>query len=198
MLFYTAFHDGKSTRFVIIKTIAANASLAEDFGLTASQITAIQKLSPVETAQSNDSPDEPSIDPKIYSMLTEQQMDSLTYLSLRFDGMPGLTHKSTAERVGISQDTVEGMRQLVARNRDTIALPNFRVRFATNRSDDQKSRDADFDTRLIVMTNFHWPLSLATQNARNLQSSCKTHAVDSLARKIEALAPLPDGLLHLH
>jgi hypothetical protein len=198
MLFHTAFHGGKSTRFVLIKTIAANASLAEDFGLTASQITAIQKLRPVETAQSNDSVDELSVDPEIYSMLTEQQMDSLTYLSLRFDGMPGLTHKSTAERVGISQDTFEGMRQIVARNRDTIVLPNFRVRFATNRSDDQKSRDADFDTRLIVMTNFQLVAKLTDAERKKLVEFFETKAVDGLARRIEALAPLPDGLIHLH
>lgn len=198
MLFHTAFHGGKSTRFVVIKTIAANASLAEDFGLTASQITAIQKLRPVETAQSNDSPDELSVDPKIYSMLTEKQMDSLTSLSLRFDGMPGLTHKSIAERVGISHDTVEGMRKIVARNRDSIVLPNFRVRFATNRSDDQKSRDADFDTRLIVMTNFQLVAKLTDAERKKLAEFFKTNEVDSLARKIEALAPLPDGLIHLH
>ncbi len=58
-------------------------------------------------------------------MLTEKQMDSLTSLSLRFDGMPGLTHKSIAERVGISQDTVEVCGKLLLVTATRLFYPTF-------------------------------------------------------------------------
>ncbi len=48
------------------------------------------------------------------------------------------------------------------------------------------------------MTNFQLVAKLTDAERKKLAEFFKTNEVDSLARKIEALAPLPDGLIHLH
>jgi len=198
LLFHTAFHGNKTTRFLLIKAIASEDRLAKEFALSAAQIAAIDELQPIDTATSNDAPDELLVDPKLYAMLTPQQLDSLTFLTLRFDGLPGLTQKSIADRIGISATTLEQMRKIVSRNRESVVMPNFRVRFASNRSEKDKAKDVDFDTRLIVMTNFQLVAILNDNERSRLAEFVNAHQNSTIVQQIEELAPLPDGLSHLH
>ena len=198
LLFHTAFHGNKTTRFLLIKAIASVDRLAKEFALSAEQIAAINELQPINTASSNDAPDELLVDPKIYEMLTPQQLDVLTFLTLHFDGLPGLTQKSTADRIGISATTFKQMREIVSRNRESVVMPNFRVRFASNPSENDKAKNADFDTRLIVMTNFQLVAILNDNERAKLTEFVKAHQNSAIVQQIAELAPLPDGLSHLH
>lgn len=198
MLFQNAFHGNRSTRFLLLKAIASKPDLVKQFELTESQKKVIEALRPVKKEVSNESPDEPTLDPTYYSFLSQSQQDRLTLIALHFDGLAGLSHKSIAAQIGLESSTVGSIAEIVRKQRDSIVLPNFRVRFAQNPSEQDNFRNADFDLRLVVLTNFEIAAVLSAKDSEKLGAFMKKNDVADLIDLIKTMAELPSGLDLLH
>jgi hypothetical protein len=198
LLFQNAFHGNRSTRFLLLKAIASKPDSVKQFELTESQKKVIGALRPVATEVSNESPDEPTLDPTYYSFLSQSQQDRLMLISLHFDGLAGLSHKSIAVRIGLEPSTVGSLTEIVRKQRDSVVLPNFRVRFAQNPSEQDKFRNADFDLRLVVLTNFDIAAVLSAKECEKIGAFMKTNDVAELIDLIKTMAELPTGLDLLH
>lgn len=198
VLFHNAFYGNATTRLVLLKAIAAKPDSARRFGLTETQKDSIAALQPIVADVSNDSPDELANSPDFFSFLTAAQLDRLTLLALHFDGLAALVHQSIAERVGLEKSTLADIRKIVAQKRESIVLPNFRVRFASNPSDQDKLRSMDFDSRLIALTNFEIFAAMDENEQKKIVAFWNAHSERELIEYIDGLIDLPEGLARLY
>ncbi len=203
MLFHTAFHGQNTTRYLLLKSSLRSEVVAKWLDLSEEQIKRIENLAPANTqgargVDPNDSVDEQVVDREYFAFLTELQMKRLDALAIRFDGLSALTRRSLKRELQINDDSHAAICKFVAKMRNDIVLPRFRVNFAATLPNDHEYREVDFAARLHAHTNLSILQFLGEDERKRLHAFLATHSNNEAIIAIENLAPLPQGLSALH
>lgn len=207
MLLHTAFHESKSTRFLLLKAALVSEHVRTALELTPEQVATIQNLNPVAWGKyrldptqpaGHDSPDEQAVDPDYFRFLSPRQMAKLDALAFRFDGYPALTRQSMISHVQLSDATNKAVAKFVQEIRSDIVLPRVRENFAAKLPKDHAYRECFLDGNIYAHANTGILEVLTDAECERLDAFLKEHNSPEAVRSIEAIAVFPYGMVALH
>jgi len=203
MLHHTAFHQGVTTRYLLLKAANRSKEIANYLNLSQQQLETIRQLRPAtmnagEGTDLNAQPDEQSIDPNYFDFLEERQLIILDVLALRCDGFPALMRKSLAEQLELTDTTRQKVAKAVRDIREDIVLPRFRWEFAAKLPDDIKQRDMEFSGKISTYANIKIVLVLAEEERHRLIDFIKeTELPYEILQSLDDLMQYPAGVQSL-
>lgn len=208
--FYTAFHQQMTTRLILLKAAPGIPELTGYLLLTDAQSQSFKDLrlpdrSELTEAQiatlldPNIAFDEHLLDPSFYSILSEDQRELLDRISVEFDGLSGLSRKSIADRLSISEASRTRIGESLVSYRDNGWLPYFRYEFAAKLPLDHDYRKCVFVGQFLLALN----QAIAEQlNAQELEAwndwIKSTQPPRDVVESIKRAAPLPGGLFSIN
>lgn len=208
--FYTAFHQEMTTRLILLKAAPGIPELTGYLLLTDAQSQRLKDLkipdrSELTVAQiatlldSNIAFDEHLLDPSFYNILSEHQRELLDRISVEFDGLSGLSRKSIADRLSLSEATRKRISESLVSYRDNGWLPYFRYEFAAKLPPDHDYRKCVFVGQFLFALNQTIAEQLNAHELEALSDWIKTtQPPRNVVESIKRAAPLPGGLLSLN
>lgn len=206
----TAFHQGRTTRFLLLKCSEKSIRLRKYLRLTSSQLNSIHNLKPLDAnvvsqnrsresspalTDSNAEPDEQVINPKYFAFLTTDQLSRLDRVAFVFDGCAAITRTSVADRIDLPTAKKEELSAIVKMSREGVFLPFFRSRFP-GRSDPNKCIDCLFVGKFITNLNHRLLHALSEDETKRLEEWMSDNSPPAeMIEELMELAPLPDGLM---
>lgn len=208
--FYTAFHQGLTTRLLLLHASRKSPELAKHLRLSEEQRQHIEKLAlpDLHSLRSDHSDailddnaaiDEEIVDPDFYNFLDEEQRSRLDGVSLVFDGWSAISRTSLSNRLQLSDETRLAVAAVITKHREDIFLPYARYVFAAKLPKDHDFRDCEFTGRYLSALNRAIAEKLSPDELKRFidwanRSPPKHEVVES----IRGLAPLPAGLFGLN
>ena len=202
MLFHTAFHEGYTTRFLLLKTALHANQLSRHLDLDEQQRLHIKNLQPVklelekrrDAPDANAQPDEQVIDPEYFAFLRPEQLKRLDAIAIRFDGYSALSRKSVIKHLNLGDASQTQIANAIIEIRETIIMPRFRWEFAGRLPEDIQFRNCHFAGSICTHLNLKIFDILTDGECQRLFEFMSTAYDADVADAVEKLAPLPHGI----
>ncbi|TVP97441.1 MAG: hypothetical protein EA381_14980 [Planctomycetaceae bacterium] len=143
--------------------------------------------------------DEDLLDPSFYGILSEAQRELLDRISLEFDGLSGLSRKSIADRLSISETTRTRIAETLVSYRENGWLPYFRYEFAAKLPPDYEYRRCVYVGQFLLALDHTIAEHLNVQELKALNDWIETtRPPRDVVDAIKKAAPLPGGLFSIN